>query len=133
MSATDSRRARFVIACVGLFAAGALLAAGPVGADPDPGPAPGQDEQFLARLGQANIQVGEKSSDFIETAHRICRRFDNGATFDYLSAEMIRNIRQANPSARPSPFDHTNADVANFISAAVDTYCPANRVKLPPE
>lgn len=129
MSATGTRRARFLI-CAGLLAAGAVLATGPVGADPDP--APGQDDQFLTRLGQANVQIGENTAGSIETAHRICRRFDAGASFDDLSSEMIGNIRRANPAARPSPFDHTSADVANFISAAVETYCPGNQGKLPP-
>lgn len=131
MSATGTRRTRLLICCSGLLAAGAILTGGSTCADPDPGL--GQDEQFLARLGQANIQVGENAAGSIETAHRICRRFDAGASFDNLSAEMAGNVRRANPSTRPSPFDHTNADVASFISAAVDTYCPANRAKLPPE
>lgn len=135
MFTIDTHRARFLISCCGLLAAGALLVVGPAGAEPDPDPSPAlsQDEQFLARLGEANIQVGENGTNNIETAHRLCRRFDAGASFDSLSAEMTGNIRRANPSARPSPFDHTTADVANFITAAVDIYCPDNRAKLPPE
>ena len=109
---------------VALVATSAILPGRTAFADPD------QDQKFFDLLGQKEIPPVDNANSLITSARHACEKLDSGMPVGDL-VELVRNNGFAeNPLTRLQPQDRITRTIDQFISAAVEAYCPYNKGKI---
>lgn len=101
-----------------------VLCGGPAAADPN------QDDQFLALLDQEQIPAVVNAPSLFVTAHKVCRRLDDGTPVADLVDVMRNNAYKVDPTARQYPPTRVTTTMTRFITAAVEAYCPYDQRKI---
>jgi hypothetical protein len=112
-----------LVTAIVVLTGGAILGGGAAAADPS------QDDQFLALLDKEEIPAMENAPSLIDTAHKVCRKLDDGTPVQDLVDTMRNNAYNDQPMARLFPRRVTST-LTRFITAAVEAYCPNDQSKI---
>lgn len=108
----------------------ALVAASPISPCRTAFADPAQDQKFFDLLGQKEIPPVDNANSLITSARHACEKLDSGMPVGDL-VELVRNNGFAeNPLTRLQPQDRITRTIDQFISAAVEAYCPYNKGKI---